>query len=210
MSIHKCPVCGKQFPLLYPKLWGYKSGSVYLCTYSCMRTYENEGADNMQKVTLEQKKKAVEIAISGDSPLEYLRSCGSKAPEKTWYAIKSKLRHADPEKFAQIPDFRKKHEEDEPAPETVKLNGPVKIETPEGKTLAKIDVPKVVPVAPPFKYRTTGISTAVGDFQYYKRNDYLDWTPIGNCNDTVSLKVEEWKELLKVLPEVAKVLGVSL
>jgi hypothetical protein len=98
---------------------------------------------------------------------------------------------------------------------TVKIDGPIRIETPEAKKVEVVETPEksrvaMKPVPPPFEYKTTGISTAIGDFQYYKRNDYLDWTPIGNCNDTVSLKVEEWKELLKVLPEAAKVLEVDI
>jgi hypothetical protein len=111
--IKKCPQCGKEFDVLWPHLWSYKRSQEFLCTYTCLKAYDKEKkeANNMQKITLEQKQQAVEIAISGTSPLDFLRKCGSNAPEKTWYAIKAALRHVDPEKYAQIPDFRKADKE---------------------------------------------------------------------------------------------------
>lgn len=68
---------------------------------------EGRGGNEMSKITLEQKKKAVEMAIRGESPLPYLKKCGSTAPDKTWWYIKNKLKDADPELYAQIPDMRK-------------------------------------------------------------------------------------------------------
>ena len=59
-----------------------------------------------RKLTLEQKKKAVQIAIDGGNPVDYLKECGSDAPDKTWWFIKNKLKDADPELYAQIPDRR--------------------------------------------------------------------------------------------------------
>lgn len=202
---HKCPVCGKQFVVLYPHLWSYKRDNKFMCTYGCLRAYDDRKGMNIDMpLTKEQRAKVLDMLIKQENPNEYIKSCGVKNPACTVWNMKQYLKKNDPETFAKIPTAPKKIE----APETVTLNGPVKIETPEGKTLARIDVPKV-PVKG-IEYKVTGISTAVGDFQYYKRNDYLDWSPIGNCNDTVSLKVEEWKELLKVLPEAAKVLGVDI
>ena len=78
---------------------------------------EGKGDASMSKITLEQKKKAVEMAIRGESPLPYLKKCGSAAPDKTWWYIKSKLKEADPELYAKIPDMRKV-ETEEPKPAT--------------------------------------------------------------------------------------------
>ena len=202
---YKCPVCGKLFHVLYPHLWSYKRDHKFMCTYGCLRAYDDrKGMNTDMALTKEQRASVLDMLIKGENPNDYIKSCGIKNPACTVWNMKQYLKKNDPETFAKIPTEPKKIE----APETVMLNGPVKIETPEGKTLARIDVPKVP--AKIIEYKVTGISTAVGDFQYYKRNDYLDWSPIGNCNDTVSLKVEEWKELLKVLPEAAKVLGVNI
>jgi hypothetical protein len=59
------------------------------------------------KITLEQKKKAVQIAIDGGSPIDYLGMCGSKNPVNLWSTIKASLKQADPELYAKIPDQRK-------------------------------------------------------------------------------------------------------
>lgn len=211
--ITNCPVCGKSFDVLYPDLWRYKRGSLFLCSWSCLRQFD-EGEKAMNKITLKQKQKAVEIAISGGNPIEYLRSCGSTAPDKLWCYIKTVLKKKEPETFAKIPDLRRKKPEApeaEAKPATLKVDGPIRIQMPE-KIIDLPDekvmqIPKELPK--PFEYRTTGISTAIGDFQYFRKSGYLDWTPLDG-NGTVSMNTEEWKELLKLIPDVAGVLGVEL
>ena len=44
----KCPVCGKLFWCDYPNLWRYKREKTYLCSWGCLRKYdESKGAKNM-------------------------------------------------------------------------------------------------------------------------------------------------------------------
>ena len=76
----------------------------------------------MNKITMEQKKKAVHIAFEGGDVLDYLRKCGSKNPPATWWTIKEGLKKADPQMYAMLPDGRKKTEPKQTA----------KPETPEG------------------------------------------------------------------------------
>lgn len=64
---------------------------------------DGRGNEEMKKVTLEQKKKAVDIALSGGNPLDYLKEIGSKQPAALWYAIKKVLKEADPEKYGKLP-----------------------------------------------------------------------------------------------------------
>ena len=45
----------------------------------------------MNKLTQGQRDRAVEIALSGESPLKYLAECGSKNPSGAWFQIKKKL-----------------------------------------------------------------------------------------------------------------------
>ena len=202
--IHRCPQCGKEFEVLWPQLWSYKRGQEFLCTYTCLRAYDEEKeANEMQKITLEQKKQAVEIAISGTSPLDFLRKCGSKAPEKTWYAIKAALRHVDPEKYAQIPDFRKADKETPKEPTAVKLTGPIKIETPE--TPRKI--------TEPLNYDGFAVQAINGDYGRYSRSscsgtDYIDFT--SNNGEELSMPISAWKDFLEELNRAANVLGVEL
>ena len=63
---------------------------------------------------------------------------------------------------------------------------------------------------PELEYKTMGIQAEMGIFQYYKRTGYLDWTPNDPGADTVSLYVEEWRQLINDLPKIARILGVEL
>ena len=63
---------------------------------------DGKGNEGMKKITLEEKKKAVEIALSGGNPLEYLKSIGSANPSAAWYYIKKTLKEADPGKYDQL------------------------------------------------------------------------------------------------------------
>ena len=221
----KCQVCGKRFDVLWPNQWAYKDGKKFLCSYGCMRRMER-GEKDMEKFTKEQRQEAIRIALDGGDVKAYLKSIGSTSPENLWYYMKTQLRKKDPETWEKLkklpgkktvtaktviakigglcpPPAEVETPEGEYAPATVKVDGPIRIETPE-----KIyDIPK--PPKPSMEYRVTGISTPIGDWQYFKKNGYLDWTPLDGCG-TVSMNLDEWKELLKVIPDVARVLGVEL
>ena len=66
-------------------------------------------------LTLEEKKKAVQICLDGGNPLDYLRTLGSKDPVQTWFGIKKGLKESDPETYAKLPKRLKKNEETPPA-----------------------------------------------------------------------------------------------
>jgi hypothetical protein len=205
----KCPVCGKQFTVLWPDLWRYKRGRNYLCGYGCMRMIDR-GETVMDKFTKEQKAKAVEIALDGGDPKAYLESIGSKNPENLWYYIKAQLRKNDPETWEKLAGSPKRAPVETPESEFVPAGKPKpldggeweKLEIPEAKK------PAMKPVPPPIEYRVTGISTTAGDFRYMKRLGYIDWTTL--TGETISMNLEEWKELMKVWPFVLKVLEVEL
>lgn len=56
------------------------------------------------QVTPEVKEKAVQIAIDGGDPREYLRKdVGLKYPEGMWWKIRDELHDKDPEKYAKLP-----------------------------------------------------------------------------------------------------------
>ena len=130
----KCRVCGKEFTVLYPQLYVYKRGTGngvrYFCSYSCSRIFDRKGCEKM-KVTLENKKKAVQIAIDSGNPLKYLEECGAKSPSGTWYHIKKDLKAKDPDRYMELPE--KYRPADEPKP----IDGGEweKMETPESNRL---------------------------------------------------------------------------
>ena len=141
----RCGYCKKEFSVLRPSLWAYKQKHIFFCSWKCMR--EKELAKDMKKVTREQKEKAVRIAIEGGNPVEFLGRCGSESPDKLWWYIKNKLKDANPELYAQIPDRREKSH-DTPAP-SVPAAG--KVERPAAPMEERAPEPEEVKAEAPVK-----------------------------------------------------------
>lgn len=111
-----CPVCGKFHAVHWPEHWVYRRGEYYMCSANCLdvfvtREYRerigwirdyNRRKKMQKKITLEQKKKAVEIALGGGDPMEYLRECGSKNPSAHWSYIRKTLKEKDPETYEKL------------------------------------------------------------------------------------------------------------
>ena len=115
-----CPICGKLTAIYWPQFWVYRRGETYYCSENCLvvdRTRDirlmnqvarerliRKGVENMGKhrLTLEQKKKAVEIANQGGNQLEYLKKCGAKNPSAAWVYIKKTLMDKAPEKLERV------------------------------------------------------------------------------------------------------------
>lgn len=68
--------------------------------------HSGKGVDKMSqnKLTREQKGKAVDIAIQGGDPLEYLKKCGAKNPSAAWWYIKKTLAKSNPKLLEKIPE----------------------------------------------------------------------------------------------------------
>jgi len=128
-------------------------------------------------------------------------SCGSNAPDKLWGYIKQTIRDKDPETYQKLPTTLK-------GLRPPGVAEPLRIETHEANKVEVVEAPAGVPVPPPFEYKVIGIDTAVGTFQYFKHNRYLDWTDLNG--ETVSMTLEEWKEFMKIWPFILKTLGVEL
>lgn len=223
-----CPACGKRFTVMWPHQWAFKRGNPakpkYYCSWKCLRTLENnKGESDMKqtKITLEQKKKAVQIALEGGDPLKYLTEHGSDDAAQMWYSIKKKLKETDPETYAKLP----KRIDTKPA-ETVVKDG-VEYEKAEEPTLADAmtgmqdaadkffglcggtaETPAEEEEDDDDDYITTAIRNKhFGEFYYDHDHGTIDWrTPDG---DEVSLPVFTWKELNSELPRIMKKLGVE-
>ena len=221
--ITNCPVCGKAFDVLWADLWRYRRDGRYICSYGCLRQIDGEDIE-MNKFTKEQKQEAIRIALDGGDPKAYLMSIGSSAPDKLWSYMKTQLLKKDPETYEKLARSRKRADdppESEFTPVTVNVDGELRIEANDPANVEVVKIPTATwPTDGPnpgdrinvtyttMEYKTTGISTPIGDWQYVKRAGYLDWTTL--TGETVSMSLEEWKELMKLFPEVLKVLEVKL
>ena len=209
-----CPVCGKQFAVLYPHLWRYKrpkrSGEHYFCSWGCLRAWDKEGEQKMGAraiITEADRNEAVRLAMAGGDPAEFLQSKGIKDPHGTWYKIKQDVKLKNPDLYEKIPDRRKIRKEK--AEEPVTKQAVIKAVKDTVRAVNKGKQKPKQEEEDPFPCLTTGISTPIGDFRYYAKQQYLDWTPIGQ-DDNVSLNTYEWDQFVKHFPKVLEILGVKL
>lgn len=173
------------------------------------------------KITLEQKKKAVQIAIDGGSPIDFLGMCGSKNPVNLWSTIKASLKQADPELYAKIPDQRKngakKRNEDKEEPEVFSLEDADPQPCPP-LLMARTPIDDTVHIAAqkvtkPVNYDGFDVCGVRGKFGTYTASiisgkHWIDFDdPSG---DTLSYPVEDWKDFLEELRKAAAVLGGEL
>ena len=197
--IKNCPICGKAFDVLWPELWRYVRKNRYLCSWKCIRLYDKEKKEE------EQMKKDNEpikrLRMSKDDMAEAVRLWRENDPGLEQYLKDYGINHIG--KWKQNQKLR--YGKSVPAA-TVNVDGPIRIQT---KEPAQVEVLTVgTPVPPPFEYKTTGISTEAGDFQYYRKQGFLDWTTLDGT--AVSMSLAEWAALMRVFPEVVRVLGVDL
>ena len=95
-----CPVCGKLTVIHWPEHWVYRRGETYYCCYQCMDVDSVRDMKLMNmvlrrrinlkqvketdmknhKLTLEQKKRAMEMYQEGKDPIQFLKECGAKNP----------------------------------------------------------------------------------------------------------------------------------
>ena len=158
------------------------------------------------KLTMDQRAKAVDMALKGENPLPYLKKCGCANPSSSWNAIKMSMKKNNPETYTKLPDsFRKKTEVTAKAP-VVKLSGPIRIETPEAGKVEVVETPEK-PKAPVKAYTVTGIRVEnFGEFYYDRKFNSIDWRT--EEGDEISLPPIGWKNLMQEMPDILKALGV--
>ena len=196
---------------------------------------DGKGVIEMRKLTLENKKKAVEIALGGGNPLDYLKACGAGNPSASWTYIKKCLKARDPEKYDRL---TQETEEISAAVKsvTVTLVGQDAVnsyysdvsivkrtdvtisgedlekadEDPEKITVSAEELQRVCPVScsvtDDADISVYGVHTKIGDFM--TAGGKMCWY-VGDPKEPVNLPVEEWKSLMRVLPRVMQVMGIE-
>lgn len=224
-----CPICGKDFIVLYPQQYTYKRGGQhhlkYFCSYSCIRAYDNKKNKKGEEKEVvkfgEKNRKAIEIAIAGGDPVEFLRNeGGSKNPGGLWAHIRNELKNREPETFAKLPTckrdrrasnrFGKAKPQKAEVPETPVAAFPG-VETPEDTFKAGMDLAKIKPA--PLKYDGMTVRALEGDFGSYHFDTvngiaYIDYE--NKDGDELSMTVDHWRGFLAELNHAAAILGVQL
>lgn len=70
-----CAICGKEIDILYPDLWRYKRGDpvhvkVWLCSWKCLRTYDDPEKRKEAEEMARMKKDGTPAAKPGRKPKE--------------------------------------------------------------------------------------------------------------------------------------------
>ena len=202
-----CPECGKRHVVTWPDLNPFKRGDEYYCSSNCYEVSVNRDLSKIKEAALIRRQKKLMKYKKDGTPAKKPGRKAQKQIEISAGEFKPAVDMSAPAKKIEKPDGNMTviATKEPPKVPTVKLDGALRIETPEA---GKVEVVPVLPVKA-FEFKITGIYTAVGTFTYCKKQGYVDWDPMDG-NSTVSMNLEEWKEFMKVFPEAMKVLGVEL
>jgi len=210
LDVKECPVCQKHFSVLYPSLWRYKRGTgkkfMYFCRYSCMKEYDGrKEARKVKKVTLEEKKKAVSIALEGGNPIDYLKTLGVTNLTTSWTTIRKYYEKKDPETFKKLPVSYGKT-----AKATNQDLDPAENAEADQETEAPED--DFAPVEEsrynwePFVYETSAIRIKdLGEFYHDRKFNAIDWRAPDGAE--TSLSPDGWRNLHDAIPDMLSVLG---
>lgn len=163
---------------------------------------EGKGAEIMRKLMMEDKKKAVDVALGGGNPITFLKECGAGNPSAAWYYIKKTLKAVDPETYDRLTCRNEPDEKPDAAPE-VEL-------TIDSKELLD-EAPSVSAVTKPVNYdgfELLAVKSPETGFRFESDPRYgmMTWRTISG--DEVSMTAEEWHNLAVELPKALQIFGI--
>ena len=162
---------------------------------------DGKGGDDMRKLTLADKKKAVDIAMAGGSPLKYLKELDVKNPSACWAYIKKCLKARDPEQYARLTAKETEEPEEEKQPEVNVTIRSEDIQTGEADLQ-----PTIVKMQNMDGFEITGLKTTYGEW-HVSNNGYLFFG--ANSHDELEMPVEVWRKFAADLPRVMQILGIA-
>jgi hypothetical protein len=214
--IKNCPICGKAFDVLYPDIWRYKRNNRFICSWKCIRLF-----DGKEEKQVKERVSVKRTRMSRDDMAEAVRMWKDNDPALDQYLTDHGITHIG--KWKQ--NARDRY--GVAAPATVKVDGPIRIETPEAHNVDIVETPE----EPKQVIELHGIDTDIvamnkqcnfddrctvsairvkdlGEFYYDKKFTSIDWrTPAG---DEVSLGPAWWAQLAEDLPFILQKLGVNV
>lgn len=193
-----------------------------------------KGEKNMAKrraMTDEERAKAVEIAMDGRDPRVYLEEIGVADPAAMWAYIKQYYKKNTPEVYEKIPKRIGQVAKPETETPTLKVDGPIRIETPEANQVTVTEVPEkctikgpmekafpkiqiqTPPVTKPVVYDGMIIREVEGAFGRYRYTDigtveYIDFESTDQM-DVLSLSIGQWRNFREEQRKAAQILGVE-
>ena len=230
--MQRCAECGKNTCIHWPEFWPYRRGTSYYCSQNCMdvamaqdmklanyvirqriNKKNRKEEKKMAKVSLEQKKKAVQIALDGGDPRKYLEQCGSRNGQNLWWTITQHLKKTDPETWAQL--YRDKSAKPKPKDGGEWEKMPEEVPAKKPEAAYSMDTGRAIsnPMDPQDAMKEFKIRTVEGRFGTYdvaagENGPVLSFSNVKG--DEVQMEASKWKEFLEELCAAAKILEVAL
>ena len=218
LEMKTCFMCGNRFSVLYPQMWRYKRDRLWFCSWHCLYGYDQKGSGEMKGVQVlskEQKEKALEMALRGESPLHYLKECGARNPSSSWSYIRDCAVRDEPMKYAGKlpPSFRPEKKEkpkvelvyDESIAEEYRREQAEKQAALEEKIRNLPPVKAAEPEPDPWDmFDVTAVRGKIGEFYYDRDHGTVDWR--NDYGEEVSLPPEEWRRLADKIPLILRAL----
>lgn len=203
-----CPFCGRRRFTCWPEFWPWQYKGDLFCSENCWI------CDSTKKQMERNGYKMAKMKKDGTPA----KKPGPKAKKPTVTLIEE----------TEAPGFTEEEVQAiKDAVPTVKVDGPLKIETKEPEKVEVVETPepatvkgKIVDVMEhleiknPLQYEEFTVREVEGLFGRYRRSDigqetYIDFEP-PECVDVISNTLTQWSSFMKELKRAAQVLGVEL
>ena len=94
---------------------------------------------------------------------------------------------------------------------TVKIDGALKIETPEANKVEVVETPEKM-ITKPVNFGGFEVTAVrdkeLGEFHYSQKFDFITWW--GPDREEVSMSPDEWRKFVQRIPDIMGVLGVQV
>lgn len=175
------------------------------------------------KMTPENKEKAIEIAIAGGDYIKHLKECGAGNPHASWSYIKQQLAREDPAKYDELMAALEKRKPEVIITKQLPMNARGKVSKEELYKALGVPEEAVIekPIIKALVYDgLTVTAVSQDDFKIErggKNGEKITvfWPDDGS--DTIkllvqmtSMSVEKWQKFMEIMPKAMRVLGVNI
>ena len=209
-----CPICGKLTCIHWPEHWVYRRGSTYYCGENCMDISIIRDTKLLSEIGRKRRKVLINMSdtrryLKPAEREEALELCNDRGKQAAVDYL-TKIGIPNPEKC--LKNLLARFKDTTPAA-TVKVDGPIRIQTKEPERVIVAAVNEKPETAGPIKrmkrYSVTAIRyPEIGEFYYDQKYNQIDWRT--SEGDEVSMDPSGWKLLLQDLPEIFEALGVNV
>ena len=178
--IKQCAVCRKKFDVLWPELWTYKRGARYLCSWKCLRLFDEKGSEEMYT-------KVKKDGTPAKKP-------GKKTAEQALKELKEDFAEKGVELICD-PEIAEEYKREQAQK--------------EANAKAREKAERSLKECQPEIWQTAAIrNEKLGEFYYDMKYRTIDWRhPLG---DEISLPPEDFAALADMIPQILHVLGVDV